>query len=149
MTRAARFAFSFSLLAWGAGCSFVEPHKGSLQAECGIESSTDGQMGSGYPMATANSTQAAPTCAAVPDSACDNCESTHCCATRAGCYGDPVCACADLKLDECLDDAEASAGETRRAEVSACWSAFAATGAAEQARISCQRSWCETECSMP
>jgi hypothetical protein len=75
------------------------------------------------------------------------CENTHCCAARSACYGDPVCACADLGLDECLDAAESSADAP--GDVARCWSAFSAKGTVEAERVACERAWCQRECSVP
>jgi hypothetical protein len=91
----------------------------------------------------------APTCATDTGSPCDDCENTHCCATRSACYGDPVCACADVALDECLDAAESSAMAGAPAQTSGCWNVFSARGTVEQARVACQRAWCQTECGLP
>jgi hypothetical protein len=83
----------------------------------------------------------------LPDagSDCDNCESTWCCATRLACYHDPVCACADHWLDECLS-ANPDASESDIAE---CWDAFSSRGAVEKARVACQRAWCQVPCAVP
>ncbi len=131
-----------------AACSFVEPHQGSTQALCGIAAGGSGQTGAsaayyGVPMMPA----AGPSCSIDSDDPCDVCEITHCCATRSACYGDPTCACADVALDQCLDVAETSADEA--ASSSQCWSAFTAKGSVEQARVTCQRAWCKTECAEP
>jgi hypothetical protein len=133
----------------GAGCSFVDPQAGAAQAACGISGGGASQTGPGaayYGTPTTQTTKSgAPTCATVPMSPCDDCESTHCCATRSACYGDPVCACADAALDECLDQAATGAST----DVTRCWDLFAAKGTVEQARVACQRSWCQTECKIP
>ncbi|HEY4103493.1 MAG TPA: hypothetical protein VGM44_06360 [Polyangiaceae bacterium] len=144
-----RFALGFIALAISTGCSFVDPHAGASQTECGIAFGGSGQTsgGSSYYGSTAHATAAGPSCALTTDNPCDQCETTHCCATRSACYGDPSCACADETLDECLDDAEMSANEA--AEQSQCWNAFSTRGAAEQARVACQRAWCQSECEVP
>src|SRR5881394_1184324 len=116
-------------------CSWVDARVGAPQEACGTESEASGQAVSGnnyYPVG-ARQTAAAPTCAGNTGSSCDDCEGAHCCATRSACYGDPVCACADLALDECLDDAAASTAVAERTDQ--CWKTFSAAGNVEQARI--------------
>ena len=136
------------LLGSTAGCSFADPHQGPLQALCGISSGGSGQTSAGSAYYGVPMMQAAgPSCSVDSDDPCDVCEITHCCATRSACYGDPTCACADISLDQCLDVAETSADETSSAD--ACWDAFKAKGTAEQARVTCQRAWCKTECAIP
>src|SRR5450432_115596 len=135
MTPARVLGSSLVLLILGVGCSFVEPQAGAPQAACGISFGGGSQSGTGagYYGTSSGQTLGAPTCAASMDSAdstCDACENTHCCATRSACYGDPVCACADLKLDECLDAAETSAAADEPALLSRCWNAFSAKGTA-------------------
>lgn len=133
------------LLLLGGGCSFVEPEAGAPQAACGITTSGSSEHGAGYYGAAHASDT--PTCAASTGSACDACENAHCCAARSACYGDPVCACADLGLDECLDGAESSADEP--GEVGRCWAAFSAKGMVEAERVACERAWCQRECAVP
>ena len=130
------------------GCSFAEPQQGQVQSLCGIAAGGSGQGSAsaayyGVPMTEA----AGPSCSVDSDDPCDVCEVTHCCATRSACYGDPTCACADIALDQCLDIAATSADET--ANASQCWNTFKAKGSAEQARVTCQRAWCKTECAVP
>jgi hypothetical protein len=139
------------LLLLGAGCSFVDPQAGAPQATCGISFGGGSQGGpsAGYYHSSSAQMLGGPTCATSSESACDDCESAHCCAARSACYGDPVCACADLALDECLDAAKTSAVADEPALVGRCWNTFSAKGTAEQARISCQRSWCQTQCEVP
>ena len=153
MTPARLLASSFVLLILGVGCSFVDPQAGALQAACGISfgGASQNGPGAGYYGTSSGQTLGDPTCAASADSAdsCDACETTHCCATRSACYGDPVCACADLALDECLDDSETSSAADKPGEVARCWNVFSAKGTVEQAFISCQRSWCQTQCAVP
>ena|SRR5450432_2973958 len=144
--------FVVSLLALvGAGCSSVEAKVGAAQAACGLDSKsgTPATQGGGYYPVGAAKTPASPTCEANTGSACDDCEGTHCCATRSACYGDPVCACADLAFDHCLDDAETAPAAEIAAQRSQCLAAFSAAGTAEKARIACQRAWCQTECEVP
>ena len=117
------------LLLSSGGCSFVEPEAGAPQAACGIPTSGSSAPGSGYYGAGASHASDTPICAASTGSACDACENTHCCAARSACYGDPVCACADLGLDECLDATESSADAP--GDVARCWSAFSAKGTVE------------------
>jgi hypothetical protein len=133
------------------GCSLADPRVGALQEACGLsvtDGGPSGATGSGY-YGTSTSSKGGATCKAVTDNPCDECESEHCCASRSACYGDPVCACADMTLDECLDDAEeADAGKGSPA-AAVCWSQFTAKGTVEQARVACERSWCQTECGIP
>jgi hypothetical protein len=128
-----------------AACSVADPRFGASQVDCGLAVASTGQTGPGNYGATQR--QRTPTCELVVDNPCDVCESTHCCATRSACYGDPSCACADQALDECLDDAETSTDE--HAASAACWNTFADRGIAESARVACQRAWCQTECGVP
>jgi len=139
--------------AWGliftlVACSYVEPHVGASQTSCGLEMAGSSQTSSGPGYYGSNSASSpSSTCALTNDNPCDACETAHCCATRSACYGDPTCACADMTLDECLDDAETSPDEaTSRSK---CWNAFGAKGTVEQARVACERAWCQTECEVP
>ena len=144
-----RLAAPFATLLVVFGCSFVDPQAGAPQTACGISfggSSASGS-GTGYYGSGSASARGEPTCAASAGSPCNECENAHCCATRSACYGDPVCACADLALDECLDAAETSADEA--AQRSVCWSTFALKGTVEQERVNCQRAWCQTACAVP
>ncbi|HEX3775501.1 MAG TPA: hypothetical protein VHV51_13610 [Polyangiaceae bacterium] len=144
-----RFVLGASWLATCPACSFVDPHAGPTQTECGISFGGSAQTGAGssYYGSTAHPTAAGPSCALSTDNSCDQCETTHCCATRSACYGDPSCACADQALDACLDQAETSSNQG--AQQSLCWNAFSARGTAEQARVACQRAWCQSECEVP
>jgi hypothetical protein len=143
-----RFGCWLSLLAFGVGCTFVDPHVGALQAACEMAAGPvpSGQGTGSYGMTP--KAQSTPICASNTGNACDDCENAHCCPTHSACYGDPVCACADLALDECLDAIDAGPAD-HQTRVSDCWSAFAAKGSPEQARVSCQRSRCQTECGVP
>jgi hypothetical protein len=143
MTSALRVVASCCLLLVGAGCSFVDPQVGLSQVSCGIGTGGASQSGPAYYGTSPSQTTSTPTCQTSSASSCDDCEATHCCATRSACYGDPVCACADLNLDECLD---AAAGQP--AQISRCWSIFAGKGTTEQARSSCERAWCQAACSI-
>lgn len=152
MTLARTLGASLSFLFVALGCSFADPQAGAPQAACGIGTGGGSQAGPGasYYGTSASSTMTAPTCATNSGSTCDDCESTHCCATRSACYGDPVCACADEALDECLDATVmnvTAAGAP--AQTSGCWNVFSAKGTVEQARVACQRAWCQTECGIP
>jgi hypothetical protein len=136
-----------ALVAALPSCSSVEAKVGAPQGACGIDAGAPGPAMSGssyYPVGT-RQTPAAATCAGNTGSSCDDCESAHCCSTRSACYGDPVCACADLALDHCLDDASAAVADRN----TQCWNTFSAAGNVEQARIACQRSWCQMECGVP
>ncbi|HET7544859.1 MAG TPA: hypothetical protein VFK05_33560 [Polyangiaceae bacterium] len=150
MSSAARVDRSWWLLLLLVGCSLVDPQVGSPQASCG-NSAGGGQSnpGSPYYQRSPNQIGTVPTCESHADGSCNACESTHCCATRSACYGDPVCACADSSLDECLEEAETRATAEQQAATSRCWSDFAARGTVEQARLSCQRAWCQSECGIP
>jgi len=132
-----------------SACSYVDPHVGAAQTSCGLDvaGSSQASSGSSYYGASPSSAPAGSTCALTTDNPCDACETAHCCATRTACYGDPTCACADVALDQCLDDAETSDDPT--ASRSKCWSAFGAKGSVEQARVACERAWCQTECEVP
>ncbi len=134
-----------------AGCSFADAKVGAPQDACdlGDAGHVQGTPGaSGYSRVSEASTSAAPVCVSTGN-ACDDCEGAHCCARRSACYGDPVCACADLALDRCLDDAEVAPVAEVAARSSECWGTFSATGTVEQARVACQRAWCQTECLGP
>lgn len=138
---------SGALLLSISGCSLVDPQAGAPQAACGISSASSSAAGPAYYGPGSSHASAAPICAASSGSACDVCENAHCCASRSACYGDPVCACADLGLDECLD-AEPS-GADSASQVARCWSAFSAHGTIEQERVACERAWCKSECAVP
>jgi hypothetical protein len=142
-----------SLVAFlAASCSFADAKVGARQDACDIAAA--GQMqttphtGSYYRVGTA-STAAAPVCEGNTGDACNDCESAHCCARRSACYADPVCACADLALDRCLDDANAAPAVELAARTSQCWNTFSATGTVEQSRVACRRAWCQMECELP
>lgn len=135
-----------------AGCSFADARVGAPQDACGIED--EGQVETtlrpgNYYRAGAASGSAAPICEGNTGSACNDCEGAHCCARRSACYGDPVCACADLALDGCLDDAKAAPAAEIAARTSQCWSTFSAAGTVEQLRVACQHAWCQMECQVP
>jgi hypothetical protein len=144
MKSALRVAAACCLLVLGQGCSFVDPQVGLSQVSCGISAGGASQSGSSYYGTNTSPTGSTPACQTNATSSCDDCEAAHCCATRSACYGDPVCACADLNLDECLD---AAAGQAT--QVSQCWSIFSGKGTTEQARSSCQRAWCQAACNIP
>ena len=135
-----------------AGCSFADAKVGAPQEACNLGDAghVQGTPGAGsYSRVSEVSTSAAPVCMGNTGSACDDCEGVHCCARRSACYGDPVCACADLALDRCLDDAKVAPAAEVAARTSECWGTFSATGTVEQARVACQRAWCQTECLGP
>ena len=152
MTTGAGSSFIVLLaLALAAGCSFGDARVGAAQTACGVDDAGQPPTkpgAAGY-YAVGSKTSAAPTCETHGDSACDVCEATHCCTPRSACYSDPVCACADLTLDHCRDDAEAAADAEVDAGVARCWSAFSARGAVERDRVACQRGWCQKECEVP
>ena len=50
----------------------------------------------------------------------------------------PVCVSTGNACDDC-----------EGARSSECWGTFSATGTVEQARVACQRAWCQTECLGP
>jgi hypothetical protein len=132
-----------ALIAAASGCSLFDPQVGANQAACGQEA---GVASAGY--GPSNKADAGGTCGADAGSACDDCESTHCCATRLSCYGDPVCDCADQALDSCLEmagDDDAAASDS----VARCWNQFSASGHIAQARLSCERAWCQDVCAIP
>lgn len=151
MTFATHVERCWWLLFVAAGCSLVDPQVGAAQAWCGLSTGggSNSGPGSNYYHRNASQPSIAPTCEAQPESACNDCEAAHCCATRSACYGDPVCACADLSLDECLEAAEAGSPEDQPAAIAHCWSNFSETGTVERARVSCQRAWCQSECQIP
>lgn len=139
-----------ALLAWG--CSFADARVGARQDACDL--ADDGSVQStphtgSYYRVGAATTAATPVCEGNTGSACDDCESAHCCARRSACYGDPVCACADQALDRCVDDARAAPAEEIAARAARCWDTFSATGTVEQARVACRRAWCQMECALP
>jgi hypothetical protein len=137
---------SVALFAVLGGCSLVDPNVGPAQVWC-----TAGEQGSNAygGAAPGYAADAGGSCAADSGSACDDCESQYCCDTRLACYGDRVCGCADQALDQCLamtgGDAEADASDG----VARCWDAFTASGHIAQARVSCQRTWCQQACAVP
>jgi len=144
------FAAALVAALLSTACSWTDARVGAPQEACAIESAASGPAMSGsssYYSVGARQTAFPPTCAGNTGSSCDDCESAHCCATRSACYGDPVCACADLALDHCLDDAAVSTAVAER--TGQCWKTFSAAGDVEQARIACQRSWCQMECGVP
>ncbi|HYQ02808.1 MAG TPA: hypothetical protein VER96_29255 [Polyangiaceae bacterium] len=151
MACAARVDGWWWLLLMGVGCSFVDPQVGAVQAVCGFDAGggSPSGPGPGHYQRSTNQTGMTPICEAHPESTCNDCEATHCCATRSACYGDPTCACADLTLDECLEAAEANASEDQPASTSHCWNSFSASGTVERARVNCQRAWCQSECEIP
>jgi hypothetical protein len=128
------------------GCSLVDPRVGPLQASC--TAGEQGDYGSGG-TSSGYGDDGGATCGPDSGRACDDCESLHCCETRLACFGDRVCGCADQALDGCLgmaggnDDGGAPDASAR------CWAAFAASGTIAQARVSCQRTWCQQACSIP
>ena len=128
-----------------SACSSLNPNVGPSQESCGVAAlgaTTTTTTGSGYVSTTARATPT--TCAADAGSACDDCESLHCCATRLPCYEDPVCACADQALDACL----AAAGSDSDG-AAACWNAFTSKGSVEAARVACEIAWCQAVCEIP
>src|SRR4051812_2281027 len=81
---------------FAAACSFTDGKIGAPQDACDLGDAGPEQItpgAGGYYRVGASSTSAAPVCEGNTGSACDDCESTHCCARRSACYGDPVCAC--------------------------------------------------------
>jgi hypothetical protein len=135
-----------------AGCSFADAKVGARQGACDLTGTGNTQAtphGKSSYRAVAASTSAAPVCEGSNGNACDDCESAHCCASRSACYGDPVCACADLALDGCLDEADAAPAEEIAARESQCWNVFSAIGTVEQARVACRLAWCKVECASP
>ena len=142
---------SFSALLACVACSFIDPQAGAPQAACGIDTGAASQNGqpAGYYGMSSGQGLGAATCATSSQSVCNACESAHCCATRSACYGDPVCACADLTLDQCLEAAATVALADAPAALSRCWDQFSARGTVEAARVACQRSWCRAECALP
>jgi hypothetical protein len=127
-----------------SGCSSFDPRVGPSQESCGAEAlSSTTSTTTGY--AGTTSVGATPTiCVADAGSACDDCESRWCCATRLPCYEDPVCACKDQALDTCV----AAAGSDTSA-VGACWNAFTSAGTVEAARVACEIEWCQAACEIP
>jgi hypothetical protein len=128
------------------GCSFTDPRVGPAQASCteGAGGYGNGSASSGY------GGDGGGSCGTDSGDPCDDCESLHCCTTRLACYGDRVCGCSDQALDECLNTANDDAGaDASDAAVGGCWATFAASGAVAQARVSCQRTWCQQACGVP
>jgi hypothetical protein len=127
------------------GCSFVDPRVGPAQVSCaeGEQGYGGGSTGAGY------GDDGGAGCGTDSGDPCADCEGLHCCETRRACYGDRVCGCADQALDECLNaiagDRDADAPEAG----ARCWDAFVASGAVAQARVSCQRTWCQQACGVP
>ena len=138
-----------------AGCSAVDPQVGPSQESCGVGAAMAGgaASGTGYGGAPSSRNGASPDlstyCSADAGSPCDVCESTYCCMTRAACYMDPVCFCADRAMDTCLGGVDAGAPAPAPPEVAACWNAFVARGAVEEARVTCEQAWCGAVCAMP
>jgi hypothetical protein len=144
--RILRLNASAALMAAVSGCSLFDPQVGADQAACGEEAG--GASGGGY--GSNPNADAGGICGADAGSPCDDCESAHCCATRLACYGDPVCHCADQALDSCLDlvsgdDAAPAASDS----ATRCWNLFSASGHVAQARVSCERAWCQDLCGIP
>ena len=135
-----------------AGCSFVDANVGARQDACdrvdGGHLQTAPDTGNDYRLGAAV-TSAPPVCEGNSGRTCDDCESAHCCARRSACYADPVCACADLTLDQCIDDAKASPEAELAARTIQCWTAFSAVGTVERARVACRLAWCRVECELP
>jgi hypothetical protein len=158
-----------------AACSTLEPRVGPIASQCvRIDGVDDGQDADGYgygddsgtydsgaygygdaggyepsESGAADGGSLPTTCPTPTGSACDDCESINCCATRLGCYADPTCAAADMVLDQCLAGL-ADGGVSADGGASACRDAFAAQGrAAAQARLACERSCCPTACALP
>jgi hypothetical protein len=128
------------------GCSLIDPKVGPAQASCAAA----GQSSGGYSYGGATSSSGADdSCPLDAGNACDDCESLHCCDTRRACYGDAVCGCADQALDTCLDSADDDASADASQASARCWDAFSATGHIAQARVSCQRMFCQVECAVP
>jgi hypothetical protein len=136
MTYRSLLSLSLSTL---SACSLLDPKVGPDQAACADQA--DGSGNSGYAPAAPTATSA--TCGADAGSPCDDCESVHCCETRLACYGDLVCGCADKTLDGCLEDAQGDAS------IVGCWEAFSAAGRIAQARLACERAWCQDVCGVP
>jgi hypothetical protein len=88
-------------------------------------------------------------CGTDSGNACDDCESLHCCSTRQACYGDRTCGCADQALDDCLGMLGGDGGGDGSDANARCWNAFVASGTIAQARVSCQRTWCQQVCAIP
>jgi hypothetical protein len=157
MNRGPRFVRISITSAWLislSGCPLVDPQVGPAQASCAPAGESSGSYS--YGGATSSGSSADESCPMDAGNACDDCESLHCCATRSACYGDPVCDCADQALDACLnaagDDAAAHASDAAAdasGAVTRCWDAFSATGQVAQARVSCQRMWCQQACAVP
>jgi hypothetical protein len=145
---------------WAAGaaalsaCSSLDPHVGALQQCVSVNGPPDdsryytsvGPEAGIAPYTPSTDDAAQTTCAVPAGSACDDCESTNCCATRLACYGDPTCAAADQALDACLagvsGDASADGGTTE------CWQAFASQGGGvAQTRLACERTCCPSVCA--
>ena len=132
-------------------CSGLDPRVGARQGKCGVSLTQSGQSttGSSYPSVGSGQSSATPACEGNTGEPCNDCESAHCCASRSACYGDPVCACADQVLDQCLDEAGTAPMAEAAEQAAGCWRTFWLAGSVEQARITCQRSWCQAECGVP
>jgi hypothetical protein len=128
------------------GCSALDPAVGAQQGSCGLPPGSGGSTGSssGYPGSTSGQTMATGTCPGPTGNACDDCESAWCCTQLVACYQDPVCACADLAVDQCKGDAGPDSSTT-----GACWDSFVASGGpVEAARYACLKAWCASECAV-
>ncbi len=132
------------------GCSFADAQVGARQDTCDLNGghAQTPPRASGYYRSDPVDPSAPPVCEGNTGRACDDCESAHCCARLSACYGDPVCACADLALDQCLDQAKAAPVAEVAARASECWNTFSAAGIVEEARVACRRAWCEPECAL-
>src|SRR5580692_6024762 len=136
-------AFAVALL---PACAVIDPQVGPSQESCGASGAGAGTTGgnTGYGSAASNgygaSGTALPgqTCSPDAGTACDDCESKYCCATRAACYADPVCVCADQGIDSCLGS-NGGTPTVSSAQVAACWETFSSHGKVEQARVACER----------
>jgi hypothetical protein len=127
-------------------CASIDPEVGASQESCGVEplGATTTTSTSTIYGASGGVTSTPTTCEADAGSACDECESERCCATRLPCYEDPVCVCQDHVLDACV----AAAGSDS-AEAGECWTSFTNAGAVEAARVACEIAWCKAVCGIP
>ncbi len=145
------------VFAAAAGCDVLDPKVGLSQESCGEDAIAPGaasgeyggagtKTGSAYGASSGTSTSSTvAVCAPDAGSTCDECESQFCCTTRAACYEDPVCICADRGLDRCLK-ATAPGDDPG---IDACWDAFEENGTVEAERVACEKTWCAGACAVP
>jgi hypothetical protein len=136
-----------------AACSAINPEVGPSQESCGIGAvgsagpSGNGGYGSNPYGGSSSKAASSQSCSIDAGSPCDDCESKYCCTTRAACYADPVCICADNAMDGCLSSTD-QMGTVPSAPATGCWNAFASRGTVEAARVACERAWCTGPCAI-